>query len=116
MRTITHKFENICEPIEYKIGTNASENFKILDLADIDDIWFHADESSSCHVIARVPKDLNKKQMTTIIKAGAQLCKQNTNKLKSEKRVSIQYTPVKYVHKTNIAGTVTVETAKVLIV
>jgi predicted ribosome quality control (RQC) complex YloA/Tae2 family protein len=116
MRTITHKFDNIPEPVEYRIGTNSSDNFKILDLADEEDIWFHADESSSCHVIARIPINMNKKQMLTIVKTGAQLCKQNTNKLKSEKRVTIQYTPVKYVHKTNIEGTVTVETAKVLIV
>ena len=44
--------------------------------------------------------------MFTIIKKGALLCKENTNKLKSLSNHVFMYTYVKNVVKTNVPGTV----------
>ena len=53
--------------------------------------------------------------MITIIKKGALLCKENTNKLKSLSKHVFMYTHVKNVVKTNIPGTVTLsEKAKLI--
>ena len=47
-----------------------------------DDLWFHAKDVSSCHVVCEVPDDIKKKkELMYIIKIGALLCKNNTQKL-----------------------------------
>lgn len=106
--------ENISMEIVYYIGRSQSENFAVIDLGAPEDIWFHAAGESSCHVVAAIPGDrkLNKKQMLTIVKRGALLCKQHTNKVAKSKDVEISYTPVKNVRKTEVPGKVIVEHSK----
>ena len=109
MKHIIHSFSNIPIAIEYYIGVNKRENTYIFDLASIYDIWFHAEEYPSCHVIARVPGksiNLSKKQKSTIIKMGCQLCKKHSSYLKDRLQISICYTEVKYVEKSEITGTI----------
>ena len=88
-------FNNIKTPISYYIGVNKSDNFKILDYVKESDIWFHIFECTSCHVVVRLPEKeeefLTKKQVMTIIKKGALLCRQNTNSVKKEKLVKVGY-------------------------
>ena len=50
--------------------------------------------------------------MKSIIKIGAQLCKQNTKKLSSLNNVEIMYAQLKNVTKTSIPGAVTVVNSK----
>ena len=109
MKHIIHRFSNIPFAIEYYIGMNTRENIYILDLAYMHDIWFHAEEHSSCHVIARVPKSpkyMTKKQRSTIIKMGCVLCKVNTNSLRNQKNIHINYTEVKNMKISKTDGTV----------
>ena len=116
MKHIVHSFSNIPVAIEYYIGNNARENTHILNLASRQDIWFHAEDHPSCHVIARVPQNsikLTKKQKMTIIKMGCMLCKSNTNSLKNEKNINMNYTEVKNVEKSETAGTVYTSNLKV---
>jgi predicted ribosome quality control (RQC) complex YloA/Tae2 family protein len=105
---------NISSTITYYIGRDASDNFKIIDLAQPDDIWVHAKSISSCHVIAIIPEQftLSKKQIITIIKKGASLCQKNTNKLINEKNIEFTYTQVKNVMKTERVGEVIVTNEK----
>lgn len=116
------KIENIfvknlnCE-ITFYIGQNKVENFELLDMEEINDsdLWFHAKDESSCHVIAKIPEDIiinNKNYKKYIIKIGALLCKKYTNKLKNVKNVNIIYTQIKYVEKTNIMGCVNIKNEK----
>ena len=99
---------NISSTITYYIGKNASDNFNIIDLAQPEDIWIHANHISSCHIIAKLPEEiiLSKKQLMTIIKKGTSLCQKYTNKLINEKKIEFIYTKVKNIVKTEKDGQV----------
>lgn len=114
------KTENIfIDPIEkeitYYIGKNQKENFDVIDKGNMNDLWFHANNISSCHVVCNVPENITKKELHYIIKKGALLCKNNTNKLKNIKNVEITYTCIKNIVKTNIPGCVITENVKTII-
>lgn len=113
MKVISRYIDCIKSNIEFHVGKDAEDNFKILNDAMMDDIWFHIHGSSSAHVIAKIPSDLaiNKKQMLRVIKQGALICKE-VSKYASEKNVKIIYAPVNDVIPTEKAGTVIVSNAK----
>ena len=114
MKELTVYFDNIVDDVTYYIGTNATDNFSVIDMGKPDDIWFHAKDCSSCHVVVQVPEYIDKKGMRTIIKRGALLCKQNTAKLNIADQIDIIYAQVKNVTKTDIPGCVTTKHTKVL--
>jgi predicted ribosome quality control (RQC) complex YloA/Tae2 family protein len=103
-------FSNIKSSITYYIGKSKLDNFNLINISNPNDLWFHANNTSSCHVVAKIPEEeneiLTKKQIMTIIKKAALLCKQNTNKLYQEKNIEIIYTLVKNITKTDKNGTV----------
>ena len=68
--------------ITFFIGTNRGDNYNIIELANSNDLWFHANDDPSCHVIAVMPLSVNKRTKQKIITQGCLLCKQNTNALK----------------------------------
>ena len=135
MKKIDFYFESFNMTIEYIIGQNSSENFKIIDDANndanndaIDDanndaindaindannnyMWFHIDGYPSCHVLCKIPNNLSKKDFLKVIKRGALCCKENS-KYKSEKSISIIYTYLKNVTKTDVIGTVITSNTK----
>ena len=106
-------FDNIVDDVIYYIGTNASDNFRVIDMGKPDDIWFHAKDLSSCHVVAQIPDYIDKQGIKTIIKRGVQLCKQNTNKLAIIENVDFIYTKIKNVMKTDVDGCVITKHTKV---
>lgn len=99
--------------IPYIVGTDAQDNFDIIDESEPTDMWFHLAEVSSCHVIAKMPQDIkvDNKQKQQIIKQGALLCKQNS-KYKSARSVDVIYTLLSNITKTDILGQVEVTNAK----
>jgi predicted ribosome quality control (RQC) complex YloA/Tae2 family protein len=131
-RVVTKYIPSLQISVVYKIGINAKNNFELIDEADKNDIWFHLNNESSCHVIAclknitsmtlddDVPNgydlnfdELGKKQKQQIVKQGALLCKQYS-RLKSMKNVEIIYTKIENVAKTDIVGTVSTYKSKVI--
>ncbi len=106
-------FTQINENIEFLIGKNQQDNFNIIDMAKPTDLWFHLDDYPSCHVIAKVPEIINKKDLKYIIKRGALICKQHSN-YKSIKDLNIIYTCIKNVKKTSIIGSVTTTNTKII--
>ena len=114
MKEITLYFDNIVDDVVYYIGTNARDNFDVIDKGRPVDIWFHAKDVSSCHVVVKVPDLIEKRDMRSIIKRGARLCKEHTAKLNRTPEVDIIYTFVKHVAKTEIAGCVTTKHTKVI--
>jgi predicted ribosome quality control (RQC) complex YloA/Tae2 family protein len=112
MKSETVFIQGLKREIVFHIGQNQTENFSVIDKGKGNDLWFHANDCSSCHVVGEVPEDINKKDMIYIIKAGGLLCKNNTNKLKSLKNVTITYACVKYVTKTDIPGMVITENTR----
>jgi predicted ribosome quality control (RQC) complex YloA/Tae2 family protein len=114
MKTENIFIESIKREITFYIGKNKNENFEVIDNASLDDLWFHAKDESSCHVVCTMSDDINKKELKYIIKVGALLCKNNTNKLKNISNVDIIYTEIKNVTKTSIPGCVTTQNTKTI--
>ena len=102
--------------ITFYIGQHQNENFDVIDKGQPEDLWFHANETSSCHVVASIPKDISRKDIKYIIKAGALLCKKYTNKLKGITEIEIVYAQIKNIEKTQCAGCVKVKNKKILII
>jgi predicted ribosome quality control (RQC) complex YloA/Tae2 family protein len=117
MKIESRHIQSLNREITYLVGTNAQDNFDIIDESDEDDLWFHISDYSSCHVIAKMPQDitLDKKQKLQIIKQGALICKQNS-KYKSEPNLDIIYTNISNVIKTNVIGQVQALNVKHIII
>ena len=133
-RIVTRFIPSLKLNVIYKIGKNAENNFEILDQSNKQDVWFHVNNSSSCHVIAclknikfnryddELPNyydidfdSLDKKQKLQIVKQGAILCKQ-FSRLKNEKNVEIIYTKIEDVHKTDTMGSVITSNSKKVVI
>ena len=92
--------------ITFYIGENAQDNMNVLSIGNESDIWFHAFQTSSCHVIASIPENHTKKEKSYIIKIGANLCKQFTKKLSRGNDIIINYTRLKNIVETDVVGMV----------
>ena len=115
------KTENILiQPLKrevlFHIGKNKEDNFKVIDTGNENDWWFHSSHDSSCHVVCEVPDNIDRSDIRYIIKMGALLCKNNTNKLKTQKNVEIIYTQIKNITKTAIAGCVQTTNTRTIII
>lgn len=115
MKTENIFIDALKREIVFYIGKNQSENFEVIDKGESDDLWFHAKNESSCHVVCELPEDIEKKELKYILKIGALLCKNNTNKLKSLKNVEIIYTQIKNITKTEVAGCVITSNTKTIV-
>ncbi len=115
MKTENIFLEALQREVVFYIGKTQCENFEVINKGMSDDLWFHANQISSCHVVCKMPDGIDKKDLRYIIKASAVLCKNNTNKLKSLKNVEIIYTQIKNITKTNIDGCVLTTNTKTII-
>lgn len=116
MKTEVLFLQGLNREITFYIGQNKNENFDVIDMGKPDDLWFHANEISSCHVVAIIPEGLKNKEKKYIIKAGGLLCKKYTNKLKSSHDVEIIYTEIKNIEKTQYSGCVKIINSKKFII
>ena len=105
----------INEEIQFIVGKNAEDNFTIIDEANEEDIWFHLKDQSSCHVIAKINNNYNKKELRYILKQGCILCKSNS-KCKNIQSIAVIYTKIKNVIKTDTLGSVIVKNEKIILV
>ena len=111
MKTEVYFLKNLARDITFMVGTNAQDNFAVIDSADPDDVWFHVKDLPSCHVVAKIPDDVDsKKELLSIIKRGAIICKQHS-KYTSTQNLEIVYTRIKNVKKTNVPGSVLLDTS-----
>jgi predicted ribosome quality control (RQC) complex YloA/Tae2 family protein len=115
MKTEIVFIQGLKREVTFYIGKSQSENFEVIDKGSQDDLWFHAKEISSCHVVCELPESLNKKEFSYIIKTGALLCKNNTNKLKGLSNVEIIYTKIENITKTKIPGCVLTQNEKKIV-
>ena len=106
MKLITKYIDSLKNTIEYSVGESAEENFEIIDNSTPEDMWFHAQGCSSCHVIAKIAgMELTKKQLRQIVTQGAVLCKQYSRYANMSNLVII-YTRLKNIKKTEVVGRV----------
>ena len=101
--------------VQFYVGKNASQNSDIVKMANDEDLWFHVEGHPSCHVIAIMPSDVDRKKIRYIVKQGAVLCKQHS-KFSSNRQVGIVYAYIKDVTPTNTAGLVLVNGGKIIYV
>ena len=114
MKSETILIQGLNKEMTFWIGTSKEDNDNMIDKASNNDIWFHANNISSCHVVCRIQIAIDKKEMKYIIKMGALLCKKHTNKLKGISNLEIIYCQVKNIQKTNIVGCVSVHNGKII--
>jgi hypothetical protein len=108
MKKIPRYIESLKSDVIYEVGECAEENFEILDNAaeTTEDMWFHVQGFSSCHVIAKIHNmKLEKKHLRQIITQGCMLAKQYSRYSYMSNLVVI-FTRVKNVRKTDIVGRV----------
>jgi predicted ribosome quality control (RQC) complex YloA/Tae2 family protein len=108
------KYDSIHDKTIYtiRVGGSAEENWNLIDRSKQNDIWFHVDGMPSCHVVLEMP-DKNKPPNRSVIKYCAILCK-NGSKSKDMNKVSIIYTKIKNVKKSDVTGSVTTKNTKVI--
>ena len=114
MKTENIYIQGLQREITFYIGKKQSDNFEVIDKGRPDDLWFHANNDSSCHVVCEIPGEINKHELRYIIKVGGLLCKNNTNKLKCIKNVEIIYTFIRNITKTDIDGCVITKNTKII--
>ena len=109
--------EKLKSSIEFVVGQNAKDNFEIIDASSPDDMWFHVEGKPSGHVIAKIQEvsTVGKKELSAIVKQGAVLCK-SISKYAAEKNLTIVYTRVKDITKTNVPGSVLLAKQKTIVV
>ena len=78
MKTENVYIQALDREIVFYIGKNQDDNFNVIDMGNENDLWFHAKDIPSCHVVCKIPDDVEKKDLRYIIKTGALLCKNNT--------------------------------------
>lgn len=117
MKTAQVYIPKINETITYTIGTNAQENFDIIDASNESDLWFHVNNMPSCHVVASIPdaQKYNHQEIFYIAKQGACICKQYS-KYASQKKLPIIYSKISDITKsqTQIGAVTTNANAKII--
>ncbi len=103
MQTI---FDNkINKNINFHVGKDATDNWKLIDTLDSNFTWFHVSDYPSSHVILEYNysklKELNKQ---TLIHC-ASICK-NKSKAKNIKNIEVNYTPISNLYKGEDIGSV----------
>ena len=101
MKTFIFEEENLV----LKVGNNSSENDKLLNEADQDDIWFHLDNMASPHGILFLRHINSDKISKNILLECAEKIKENS-KAKSFRKVTVIYTLRKNIKKTSTPGKV----------
>ncbi len=114
MKQETQLFPTMKEPVTFYIGQSQQENHAVIDLGKPTDLWCHLAGTSSAHVVACLPTDIDRKQRGTILRRAALLCKIHTAKAKSLPRVEVTYASLQHVQKTPIPGQVTVQNSGTL--
>ena len=98
------------------IGKNAEENWKLIDDASENDIWFHLDNYPSPHVILKIPVDYNlKKVPRKVLTRCANLCKIHS-KYNNIKKINIIYTKIKNIKKGDHVGSVITQNTSSIVI
>jgi len=103
MKTFFIYDRNCKSELQISVGVNANDNWSILDKSCGNDYWFHVSNSSSSHVILKVPE--NKEVTKDTLITCASICKQHSSS-KNDKNTDIIFTKVSNVKKSKYKGSV----------
>lgn len=78
--------------IEHRVwvGSNAHDNWRVIEQSEEDDVWFHLDDVPSCHVVLQHSEHINR----SILKHCAAICKSYTNKYRGKRKPHVVATSV----------------------
>jgi hypothetical protein len=111
MKTELVTIKGLSTPVTFYIGRTQEENHDVIALGSSRDLWFHAANKPSCHVIAVLPVTMDRRQRGAIIRRGAYLCKSYTTGSPS----AIMYAPLTHVTPVvDIPGQVTVTESQII--
>ena len=115
MKLFTHKIES--QTFDIYVGTNAKENWELINNSDPFDLWLHVDEQPSGHVIIKekITNNTESNYPNQIISIAANYCK-NQSKSKNNKKLKIVYTEVLNIKKGKEFGSVIVSKPKYLFI
>lgn len=99
---VTEETEETLETSEVVIGSNAQENWNIIEKSDPGHVWFHLNSFPSPHVIIRSENPGDEE-----IVAAAYLCK-SKSKYKNIKNVKVVYTRVANIELSDTVGAVNI--------
>lgn len=95
------------------VGENANDNFRLIDISNKKDLWFHLKDVSSPHVVIHCHKyafiDIE-----TIRYAG-ELCKQYS-KYSENEDIEVIYTEIRNIKKTEPIGSVITRNERYMII
>jgi predicted ribosome quality control (RQC) complex YloA/Tae2 family protein len=94
------------------VGQDKNENAELIDSADQNDVWFHVEDMTSCHVLLKHNMHV-KRYPKQVIKRCAYLCKINS-KAKTLSKCNIIYTCISNIKKTDIVGEVIAQNLKIV--
>ena len=90
-----------------RIGSNADENWNLIDTIKKNDIWVHLKNNPSCHGVIRTPKK-NRDNIVfqnLLSYTGRMVCMQSSKRIsKNTKDVELIYIKGKYVKKGSKVG------------
>lgn len=92
--------------IMYWVGTNAKDNWDIIDKSHQNDIWFHLSDQPSAHVILKVGQLNLKKISRQVLNECAVQCKSHSKFANISNRMKVLYTEIKNVTKGKTPGEV----------
>jgi predicted ribosome quality control (RQC) complex YloA/Tae2 family protein len=117
MKKYTHQIGT--QTFDIYVGTNAKENWDLIDKSEPDDLWFHLEDFPSSHVIVR--EKLSKISTETpnypnqIISLAGDYCK-TQSKYKQRDRLKIIYTLVSNIRKGRDIGSVIVSKSQYIFI
>jgi predicted ribosome quality control (RQC) complex YloA/Tae2 family protein len=108
---IDYTFEYEGHRFEILIGANKAENWKLIDLCDDADIWFHLRDHPSAHVVLRNSTSAGIRQIPRqVIKRCAVLCKIKSTK--ESRACPVIYTFIGNLSRGRAEGSVMAENTK----
>lgn len=106
MKTFIHTIGDVKYIIQ--VGSNAKENWTLIDNSYPEDLWFHLDDFASTHVVISQYTNCQEEIFypNQIIGLGADYCKSNSKNGKNLSKAKIVYTKIKNLKKGKEIGSV----------
>jgi len=88
--------------LHFRFGKNAQDNWDLIDASKQNDLWFHLEDTSSCHVVLSLPEGISYKDISkqTIIHCAME-CKK-----RSKKNANVIFTEISNIIKGDAVGSV----------
>ena len=91
-----------------RVGSNANENWNLIDTIKKNDVWVHLKNNPSCHAVIRMPKKYRESDrvfQNILSYTGRMVCLQSSKRISNNiKIVELIYIKGKYVNKGNKVG------------